>query len=109
MVDAITTTGLPWFDANATAEGIIQSATEFAEPWRNEQFVHVDLGHCYLRIGRLTEALRVFARKPSRVARYKTLSTWIANDDIVQINNLHSTWIASSTAELPCKRSKTKQ
>jgi hypothetical protein len=59
MVDSIASAGLPWFDANATAEGIIQSATEFAEPWRNEQFVHVDLGHCYLRVGRFTEALHV--------------------------------------------------
>ncbi len=43
-----------------------------AEPWRNEQFVHVDLGHCYLHVGRFTEALHVFDRKPSRVPRYKT-------------------------------------
>ncbi len=103
MVDSLASAGLLWFDANATAEGIIESATEFAEPWRNEQFVHVDLGHCYLRVGRFAEALHEFDRKPSRVARYKTLTTWIAASDIVQIENLHSTWTASSIADLPIK------
>ncbi len=101
MVDSIASAGIPWFDANATAEGIIQSAAEFAEPWRNEQFVHVDLGHCYLRVGRFTEALHVFDRKPSRVPSYKNLTTWIAASDKVQIDNLHSTWTASSLADLP--------
>ena len=101
MVDSIADSGLKWFDENATAEGIIQSATEFVEPWRNEQFVHVDLGHCYLRVGRLDDALRVFDRKPSRVHRYKSLCAWIAAGDALQIKNLHSTWIASSMANLP--------
>jgi hypothetical protein len=101
MVKSIAAAGLPWFDANTTAEGIIQAAIEFPEPWRNEQFVHVELGHCYLHTGRLSEALRVFDRKPSRVARYKTLSNWIAAGDIDQIAKLHSTWIASSKADLP--------
>jgi hypothetical protein len=103
MVDAIASAGIPWFNANATAEGIIQSAAEFAEPWRNEQFVHVDLGHCYLRVGRFAEALQLFNRKPSRVPRYQTLSTWIATGDIFQIEDLHSTWTASSIADLPIK------
>lgn len=103
MVDSLATAGLAWFDANATAAGIVQSAAEFAEPWRNEQFVHVELGHCYLRVGRLEEALDLFDRKPSRVPRYKSLANWIAAGDVAQIEALHSNCIASAIAELPGK------
>ncbi|WP_425619066.1 hypothetical protein NA78x_002797 [Anatilimnocola sp. NA78] len=104
MIDAIINAGLPWFEANTTAEDIIDSATEFPEPWRNEQFVHVDLGHSYLRAGRLDEALRILDRKPSRVARYKSLADWIANGDTTEINKLHAQWITSARAELPTDR-----
>lgn len=101
LVDSIADSGLQWFDDNSTAEGIIESATKFVEPWRNEQFVHVDLGHCYLRAGRFDDALRVFDRKPSRVPRYKSLSTWIAKGNTIEIQDLHCSWTESSMANLP--------
>jgi hypothetical protein len=101
VVDAIVTAGLPWFDGTATADGIVVSATEFLEPWRNEQQVHVELGHSYLRAGCLAEAQKIFDRKPSRVARYKTLAMWISNRNTEEISKLHSTWIASARAGLP--------
>ncbi len=101
MLDAILTTGMSWFEANSNANGIIESSESFPEPWRNEQHVHVELGHTYLRLGRFTEAQRVFERKPSRVARYKSIAMWIANSDTANIEKLHAQWIASSRAALP--------
>lgn len=100
MVDAIINAGMPWFEETSTAEGIVESATLFPEPWRNTQHVHVELGHSYLRAGHLEQAQEVFDRKPNRVPRYKTLSGWISVRDISRINELHAQWVASSRSGL---------
>ena len=79
MMDAIMTGGISWFDETASAEGIVESAAVFPDPWRNEQQVHVELGHSLLRVGRFDEAQQVFDRKPKRVPQYRTITRWIAS------------------------------
>lgn len=101
MTDAILLVGMPWFEANSTAHGLIESANSCPEPWQNAQHVHVELGHAYLRAGQPQEALQNFERKPSRVARFKSIAKWIASGDVEQIEKLHADWIASSRASLP--------
>ena len=95
LASTIATTGLRWFDDLSTAEGIVASSKTFPDPWYNEQQTHVELGHCLLRAGQLAEAQKVFDRKPNRVAKYKTITKWIAAGEHSQIAKLHAGRVAT--------------
>lgn len=100
MVSDILQFGVPWFDENASASSILESAKKLDEPWYNRQHTHVELGHCFLKFGQIDEARRVFDRKPSRVARYKTIVKWIEARDHASIKEMHDSRVRHNRAEL---------
>jgi len=97
---AIRDAGIGWLEDTATADGIVRSSESFPEPWRNAQFVHVELGHALLRAGRLQEAKEVFSRKPKRVPMFKTISRWIDSEATEEIASLHQRRIDNARSQL---------
>lgn len=97
---AIRDAGFGWFEDTATAEGIVESSESFPEPWRNSQFIHVELGHALLKAGRLQDAKQVFSRKPKRVPMFKTISGWIDSGATEEIASLHQGRIENARSQL---------